>query len=264
VNDVTRGIMLDTHCHIDEYPDPLAEVRALDGTAVAAVAVTSTPRAFEALRRRFDKEHRVRIALGVHPLRASTLNEADWRIFERRATEARYIGEVGLDFSAEGRATRAAQERAFRRVLRNTAGRRQLLTVHSRGAERPVLDLLTELGAGPAVFHWYSGPFKVLDGLLEAGHYCSFNPAMVRSKKGQEIIRRVPRDRALTETDGPFVKVGERRARPGDVRVVYERLSALWQEPIGTVIEIVYRNFTSVLSDSEEDSMLGEPARRSR
>lgn len=80
-----------------------------------------------------------------------------------------------------------------------------------------MLDLLGESGVGPAVFHWYSGPFKVLDALLEAGHYCSFNPAMVCSKRGQEIIRRVPRNRALAETDGPFVKVGRRRATPGDV-----------------------------------------------
>ncbi len=249
---MAREIMLDTHCHIDEYPDPLAEVRSLDGTAVAAVAVTSTPRGFEALRRRLGSERRVRLALGVHPLRASTLNEADWRVFERCVIETSYVGEVGLDFSPEGRATRTAQERTFRRVLRTVAGRRQLLTVHSRGAERSVLDLLTESGVGPAVFHWYSGPLKVLDGLLEAGHYCSFNPAMVRSKKGQEIIRRVPRDHVLAETDGPFVKLGRRRATPSDVRIVYEYLSELWQEPVGTVVGVLFQNFTSLLSDPRE------------
>lgn len=258
---MARRIMLDTHCHIDEYRDPLAEVRALDDTAVAAVAVTSTPRAFEAMLRRFGGERRVRLALGVHPLRAAVLNEADWRVFERRVTETSYVGEVGLDFSPEGRATRAAQERAFTRVLRAVAGRRQLLTVHSRGAERRVLELLTESHAGPTVFHWYSGPLKVLDGLLEAGHYCSFNPAMVRSKKGQEIIRRVPKDRALAETDGPFVKVGRRPATPNDVQVVYEHLSKLWQEPVSAVVEVVYRNFTALLSSpKEEDEKLGERA----
>lgn len=250
---MARRIMVDTHCHIDQYPDPLAQVRALDGTAVAAVAVTSTPRAFEALRRRLGSERQARIALGVHPLLASTLNEYDWRIFEKHVTETRYVGEVGLDFSPEGRATREVQERAFERVLRAVAGRRRrLLTVHSRGAERAVLDLLTESGARPAVFHWYSGPFKVLDGLLEAGHYCSFNPAMVRSKKGQEIIRRVPRNRALAETDGPFVRIGRRPATPGDVQVVYEYLAKLWQEPTESVIEFLYRNFTSLLSDPGE------------
>lgn len=116
-----------------------------------------------------------------------------------------------------------------------------------------MLDLLTESGAGPVIFHWYSGPLKVLDGLLEAGHYCSFNPAMVRSKKGQEIIRRVPRHRALAETDGPFVKVGRRQANPGDIRIVYEHLSELWEEPIDTVVKSVYLNFMSLLSDSEDE-----------
>lgn len=249
---MTRAIMIDTHCHIDQYPDPLDEVRGLDGTAVAAVAVTSTPRDFEALHRRFGKERRIRVALGVHPLRAATLREADWRIFERRVAETSYVGEVGLDFSPEGRGTQAAQERAFRRVLRNVADRRSLITVHSRGAERRVLDLLADSKVGPVVFHWYSGPLGVLDGLLDAGHYCSFNPAMVRSKKGREIIRRVPKDHALAETDGPFVKVGSRRAKPGDVRLVYEHLSELWQEPLEAVIGSVHQNCLSLLPEPEE------------
>lgn len=249
---MAHGIMLDTHCHIDEYPDPLAEVRALDGSAVAAVAVTSTPRDFEALHRQFGSERRVRVALGAHPLRAATLGESDWCVFERRVTETSYVGEVGLDFSPEGRRTRAAQERAFRRVLKAIAERRRLLTVHSRGAERRVLDLLADAKVGPTVFHWYSGPFGILDALLDAGHYCSFNPAMVRSKRGQEIIRRVPKNRALAETDGPFVKVGRRRAIPGDVRLVYEHLSELWQEPVGVAIEGVYQNFLSLLPEPEE------------
>lgn len=248
---MAREVMLDTHCHIDEYPDPHAEVRALDGTAVAAVAVTSTPRAFEALRRQFSSERRIRIALGVHPMRAAMLNEVDWSIFERHVIKTTYIGEVGLDFSPEGRATGEAQERAFERVLRAVADRRQLLTIHSRGAERRVVDLLNESGAGPALFHWYSGPLRVLDSVLDAGHYCSFNPAMVRSKKGQEIIRRVPRNRALAETDGPFVKMGRRRATPGDVQTVYEHLSELWQEPIDAVVKVLFSNLTSLLSDSE-------------
>jgi TatD DNase family protein len=249
---MARGIMLDTHCHLGEYPDPLAEVRALDGSTVVAVAVTSTPHDFEALYRRFGSERRIRVALGAHPLRAARLGESDWRIFERRVTETSYLGEVGLDFSPEGERTRATQERIFRCVLRTIAERRKLLTVHSRGAERRVLDLLIDSKVGPAVFHWYSGPFGVLDALLDAGHYCSFNPAMVRSKRGQEIIRRVPKGRTLAETDGPFVKVGRRRAMPGDVRLVYEHLSKLWQEPMRVVIEGVYQNFLSLLPEPEK------------
>lgn len=89
---MSREVMLDTHCHIDEYRDPGAEVRALAGRPVAAVAVTSTPRAFEALRKQFVGDRQLRVALGIHPLRASTLTEVDWRIFERSVTDAKYIG----------------------------------------------------------------------------------------------------------------------------------------------------------------------------
>jgi TatD related DNase len=90
------------------------------------------------------------------------------------------------------------------------------LSVHSRRAEADCLDRLAHVGAA-AILHWYSGPVGQIDRAVAAGLYFSVNPAMLKSKNGQRIVDRIPRERVLTETDGPHTKVGQRIAEPRDI-----------------------------------------------
>src|SRR5215469_15406930 len=99
---MTKPVFIDTHCHIDQYEEPLAVIRSLDTTAIVAIAVTTSPSAFEFLRHRFADERHLRFALGVHPLHAAALPESEWTLFNRYLTQTRYVGEVGLDFSPLG------------------------------------------------------------------------------------------------------------------------------------------------------------------
>jgi TatD DNase family protein len=245
---MTKPVFIDTHCHIDQYEEPLAIIRSLDTKAIVAIAVTTSPSAFEFLRHRFADERHLRFPLGVHPLHAAALPESEWTLFNRCLTQTRYVGEVGLDFSPLGIGSRIEQERAFRRVPRAVAGSNKMLSIHSRRAEATVLDLLLEFSIRPAVFHWYSGPLGVLDHILEAGHYCSVNPAMVRSTPGRKVIERLPKARVLVETDGPYVKIGGRPATPTDVELVYRYLAGRLGQSIPQVVEQVYSNFMALLA----------------
>lgn len=60
----------------------------------------------------------------------------------------------------------------------------------------------------------------MLEQAVAQGCYFSLNPAMMRSANGRRIADLLPPDRVLTETDGPFVQVGGRQARPADVATV--------------------------------------------
>jgi len=239
--------LLDTHCHIDQYLDPASVVRGLEGSGVVVIAMTNAPSAFERLRRRFSGERRLRYALGAHPLHVAAFPEIEWQLFQRLLGETTYVGEVGLDFSRDGVATRAAQEQAFGRVLRVVAGRGKVLSVHSRRAESTVLEMLEEHRSAPVIFHWFSGPLSVLARALEAGHYCSFNPAMVASASGRRVIGGVPPDRVLLETDGPFVRLEGREAVPADVRTVCGYLAALWEVDTREVVDQTSRNFMNLI-----------------
>ncbi len=148
-------------------------------------------------------------------------------------------------------------------MLGAVAGRGKVLSIHSRQVEAAVLDLLVEFAAAPAVFHWYAGPLDVLERLLAAGHYCSINPAMVRSNRGRDVITHLPRERALTETDGPFVKVGGRTAVPADVELVYQHIADAWgRGSPGSRAASATTSWRSSGRRTDGPPVAGEPARR--
>ena len=66
---------------------------------------------------------------------------------------------------------------------------------------------------------------------------------MLGSEKGRGIIRQLPRERTLTETDGPFGKVGGKSLTPMEVSLAVEGLASIWSQPAEEVTERVYANF---------------------
>jgi TatD DNase family protein len=211
---------------------------------VFVVSVTNLPSHYEIGRPHVEKMSRVRLALGLHPL-ATDHHEAEMELFDALFNATSFIGEVGLDFSRKGKSTKERQLVTFRHVAQRLAHSRKFVTVHSRGAEREVLALLRDAGAAPVVLHWYSGSLGVLDEALADGHLFSVNPAMTRSESGRKIIARIPKERLLTETDGPYVNISGKPAAPVDVRVVERYLAQLWQMSELDVRSLVWSNFRS-------------------
>lgn len=239
--------MLDTHCHLDLYPDPTRTALNAESAGVFVVCVTNLPSAFLAARPHVRKFKRVRLALGLHPLSAELHTDNELSQFKKLVGETSFIGEVGLDFSREGRETKSRQLNSFQFVLRALNREPKFVTIHSRQAESAVLEVLQQEYPHPVVFHWYSGAMKCLEDAIQAGHFFSINPAMIRSAKGRDVISRVPRDRILTESDGPFVQMGSRAIEPADVRAVEETLGTIWRTDILAARTIVQQNFQQLI-----------------
>ena len=83
-------------------------------------------------------------------------------------------------------------------------GKKKIVSVHSRKAEKELLALLCEYEIENVIFHWYSGPIDLIPSILAQGYYFSVNEAMCESKNGRAIIEKIPRERVLTETDAPY------------------------------------------------------------
>jgi|SRR5680860_844489 len=211
--------MIDAHCHIDAYPDPYKIAELAQRSKVLTIAVTNRPAHFIDSRPHVQQFGFLRPALGLHPLLAEH-TQSERQQFARALDDTSYVGEVGLDFSREGIATRTEQEESFRFVLELIKDQPKFLSIHSRRAESATLDYLEEYEIPNAVFHWFTGSIAALDRLLNLGYYCSVNPAMLQKPKGQRIVDRIPLDRLLTESDGPYVLVGQRQAIPTDVTLV--------------------------------------------
>ena len=235
--------MLDAHCHIDLYADPTQTALDAERAGIFTVLVTNLPSAFEAVYPHVRPFKKIRIALGLHPLNADLHTQKERDLFKRLVTKTSFIGEVGLDFSAQGYRTRDAQIASFRFALQCLNHTPRFITVHSRRAETAVLDVVRQEYGRPIVLHWYTGTNKALDLALQAGHSFSINPAMLQSRRGKAIIGRLPPERVLTESDGPFVRIGSRIVVPSDVERVEEALAELWKIDLAQVGQTIGRNF---------------------
>ncbi|WP_276358053.1 Qat anti-phage system TatD family nuclease QatD [Cohnella caldifontis] len=239
--------MIDAHCHIDLYRSPYMVAKEIESEGIPTIAVTNLPSHFELGFAHLKKFRHVRVALGLHPLYVKEHTPSELKKFVGLVHKTSYIGEVGLDFSREGIATKAKQIDSFRHVLTHISERPRFISLHSRRAESTVLEMLDEFSIKGAIFHWYSGSLSVLKEIVAAGHYFSVNPAMLLSTNGCKIIEKIPRDRLLTETDGPFIKIRDKVITTQDISLVQKYLCSVWNCSYEDVERQINKNFNQIL-----------------
>jgi TatD DNase family protein len=240
---------VDSHCHIDQYPEPLAVLKRAEATGTVTVAVTELPSSFQRLTLRLGTRRLVRVGLGMHPLRSAAATPMELALFTQLLDQTDYVGEVGLDGSQAGRASLRAQVKVFEHLLRQPRVKRKVLTVHSRGAEQETIERLAAASV-TAILHWYSGPLKHIDTALAAGLWFSVNPAMLRSENGRRIVAMLPRERVVTETDGPYSKLAGRPSEPRDIPTVVQGLARAWGEDTEQARQRVIENMSSIAASA--------------
>lgn len=226
-------MIIDTHCHFDMMPNPEGYISAKEKAGDIVIGMTNLPSHFKMGQSHLIGYKHIRLALGLHPLLAAE-NRKELTLFKRLVDQTSYIGEIGLDFSTEGIATKNEQISVLWEVLATIKGKKKIVSVHSRNAEKELLDMLCEFEIKNAIFHWYSGPVDLIPAIIERGFYFSINESMCRSKNGQSIIGKIPREKILTETDAPYNK-------RTNIRMVLNQLNM-------SEVDIFY-NFNRLLND---------------
>ena len=233
----------DTHCHLERFRRPQDVLARSAEAGVRVIAVTSRPSDFRRLFPLYGRRKGVRLALGLHPLEVAKVDlESELALFSVYAAHTSYIGEVGLDFSRDGRDSRPKQEKAFDAIMAIPGVAAKILSVHSRGASREVIASLRRASASRVVLHWFTGGLRDLDTALDAGFYFSINPAMTRNTKGRTIIDRLTSARVLVESDGPYARIDGREMEPRDVRLALGYLAGQWRMTPDEVAAQVAKN----------------------
>ncbi len=239
--------MVDTHCHVDLYPDYPAVLDEIESSHIYTIAVTNTPSVFRRCVEIARGARFVRVALGLHPELAAA-RERELNLLQEFLSETRYIGEVGLDYVTQDASERAAQQRVFGAILERCASSGdKVLSVHSRRAAADVVEMIGPGYPGTVILHWFSGSASVLDRAVGHGCFFSVNSAMLASASGRRMVSALPPARVLTETDGPFVMVHGRPARPPDIADVIAGLAQLWQLNPATTLRRIHENFRRAL-----------------
>ena len=238
---------IDMHCHLDLYPDPFKVATECRERGVYVLSVTTTPKAWEGTRKLATGFERIRTALGLHPQLAHQ-RAHELELFDALLVSAKYVGEIGLDVGKGHKEHWDIQLKVFRHILKsvNRAGGR-IMTIHTRGSANAVLDELEGMKGVP-ILHWFTGTKKELRRAIDMGCWFSIGPSMLHTKKGIDLVSIMPKDRVLTETDGPFARYSGKPLFPWDVELSIRQMSHIWKLTEYETKEIVFHNFKRILS----------------
>jgi TatD DNase family protein len=245
--------MIDMHCHLDLYAEPQNVVNNCKEKEIYVLSVTTTPKAWSGTRMIVEGIDKIWTSLGLHPqLAHERYNELE--IFDDILPDTTFIGEVGLDGGKNYRSHYKRQKEVFRHILMNVqrAGGR-IMTIHSQHAASDVLDELADYpDAGIPILHWFTGnKYELKEAILQECWF-SVGPAMLATQRGRELFINIPRDKIISETDGPFAMVNKKPLMPWDVDLVISAISKLWDESDKSVKEKISNNFSNLIKYSKK------------
>lgn len=254
-----QSMLIDSHCHLtdERYKEDRTEVlaRARDAGVRGVITICSHARDTDevaALLRATHGDSRVPVlwgTAGIHPHDAQNAQPGDLDRVRAAAGEIQgvvAIGETGLDFFYD-LSPRALQEELFRGQLEMAEELDLPVVVHSRSADKLMGEILRERGSRVrGVLHCFTGGKTLLRQALDVGWLVSFTGIITFKKyDGQELIRQVPRDRLMVETDGPYlapVPYRGKRNEPAFVDRVAEALARIRGEDPEEVAGYTTRN----------------------
>lgn len=216
-------MLVDAHCHLydgsEEASGPLdrARIAGVSGFIAVGTDLDDSRRVLALAQRQPD----VRACLGVHPHEAKHWDGDTEAALEAllQAPEARFVGEMGLDWHYDF-SPRAAQEEVFRAQIRLAKRLSKPLMIHTREAPEATLQILEEEGAEAVggIIHCFSEDLPFAWRALELGFHLSFS-GIVTFKKAeavQAVAAWAPADRVLVETDSPYLAPTPHRGKPNE------------------------------------------------
>ena len=238
--------LVDTHCHLDWKafdPDREAVIaRAVEAGVkrmiTIGVDVPSSRRAIEVA----EQHDSVYAAVGLHPNDCAEFDAVTLQEIRSLARHPKVIavGEIGLDYYWR-KVDHDTQARAFRAQLALAAEINKPVIIHSRGAAPDVVTMLEDFTQhAPRItgtLHSYFDDLAVAQRAFAIGFYIGVTGPITFKKSGREreIVRQMPLERILLETDAPFLTPvphrGERN-EPAYVRHVAEVIASVCGQPV--------------------------------
>lgn len=226
-------MLVDSHCHLDrlelsKYPGGLSE--ALDAAREAGVGrflnVCISLDNYQAVLDVARREPDVFASLGVHPCDVhGPLVEVDTLCEMAKDPRVVAIGETGLDYYHD-RTDRGLQQESFVRHMAVASRVGLPVIVHTREAREDTLALIREhvdVNHG-GVLHCFTESWEMARAALDYNFYVSFSGIVSfrNAEELREVVRQVPLDRLLVETDSPYLAPVPHRGKPNQPKFVVE------------------------------------------
>jgi len=232
-------MLFDTHAHLnaEQYNEDLEQVieRAKSEKVEKIVVVgfdrPTITRAMELI----EAYDFIYAAIGWHPVDAidMTDEDLDWikKLSEHQKVVA--IGEMGLDYYWD-KSPKDVQKEVFRRQIALAKEVNLPIIIHNRDATEDVVTILKEEGAAEVggIMHCFTGSLETAKACMEMNFYISFGGPVTfkNAKKTKEVVKDIPSDRILIETDCPYLTPTPfrgKRNEPSYVKYIAEQIAEL-------------------------------------
>jgi len=250
-------MIVDTHVHLDDerYAEDLdavlqrARESGVERFIIPGADINTLDRAVKIAEQYND----VFFAVGVHPYDKEQFDSLD---FERYVHHDKCVavGECGLDYfrlegsDEEKEVEKNEQKRVFTAQITLAKKYKKPLIVHVRNASRDSKVILMENGAAEVggVLHCYNADEELLS-LANEGFYFGIGGVLTfkNAKKLVNVLPKIPRERLLIETDGPYLTPTPHRGKRNEplyTTYVAEKISELLELPLERVHEITTKN----------------------
>jgi TatD DNase family protein len=251
-------MFVDSHCHLemesfDKDRDKVVE-RSLEEGLVYLLTVGTEEPYFKKVVEIVEKYDQAYGAIGIHPHSSTAFDEKTALTIKQYLAHPKIVGygEIGLDFF-KNYSPREAQIKAFREqlILAKTLG--FPVIVHSRNAKEETLSILKETYGNNAsgVIHCYSYDWDTARKLIDMGFYISIPGTITYAgaKESVDVVRNIPLDRLLAETDAPFLTPVPHRGKrnePYFVKLTVKKLSEIKNRDVEEVASAIHDNFLRV------------------
>lgn len=219
---------LDSHCHINDeaFRDDLDDVlnRMVENDVRKAMIISSYINDYDFALKIFHPEITFKHSLGIYPGDVDDVDEELFHYYEKLYEDDRCdaIGEIGLDYHWN-KENKERQKETFKKQLILAQKLHKPIIVHSRDAIQDTYDLMKEY-RNEGVMHCYSDSAEMAREFVRLGYYISISGTVTwkNAREPLEVIRSVPLDRLLIETDCPYLTpVPKRGTRNEPSYVVY-------------------------------------------
>ncbi|MEN2839826.1 putative metal-dependent hydrolase YcfH [Mannheimia haemolytica] len=225
--------IIDSHCHLDslDYETRHKNVDEVIENAKARgvhhfISVCTTVGRFEAMKNLTAHRNDVSFSCGVHPLNVEDEPFDYDKLFQfAQDPKVVAIGETGLDYHYTPE-TKALQQSLFVQQIEIANKLNKPLIIHSRSARQDTMDMLEQNNAEKCggVLHCFTEDWAMAKRALDIGFYISISGIITfrNAEELREVVRKVPLDRLLVETDSPYLAPIPYRGKPNQPAYVRE------------------------------------------
>jgi TatD DNase family protein len=205
-------MIFDTHAHYDDEQFDSDRDQLLDSLIPGGISLVVDPGSdLKSSRKALEiAESRdfVYAAVGYHPHDAKSADEAGLNEIRKMTESPRVvaIGEIGLDYHYDF-SPRDIQKSVFRQQMQMARELKLPVVIHEREACADCLEIVREFPDVLGEFHCFSGSVETAKELISMGWYLGFNGVVTfkNARKSHEVIKWMPLDRLLLETDCPYL-----------------------------------------------------------